>query len=40
MSFKQHFKMASEKEKTEAVARLVKSSTGDFDFYLFKSVSG
>ena len=35
MPIKEHFKMASEKEKTEAVARLIKSSTGDFDFYFF-----
>jgi uncharacterized hydrophobic protein (TIGR00271 family) len=35
MAFAEHFKMATEKEKTEAVARLVKASTGDFDFYLF-----
>jgi uncharacterized hydrophobic protein (TIGR00271 family) len=35
MAFAVYFRIASEKEKTEAVARLVKSSTGDFDFYLF-----
>jgi len=35
MNFAEHFRIATEKEKTEAVARLVKASTGDFDFYLF-----
>lgn len=35
MSFAEHFRIATEKEKTEAVARLVKASTGDFDFYMF-----
>ncbi len=35
MTFIEHFRIATDKEKTEAVARLVKASTGDFDFYLF-----
>ncbi len=35
MFFTEHFRIATEKEKTEAVARLVKASTGDFDFYMF-----
>jgi uncharacterized hydrophobic protein (TIGR00271 family) len=35
MIFAEYFRLSSEKEKTEAVARLVKVSTGDFDFYLF-----
>jgi uncharacterized hydrophobic protein (TIGR00271 family) len=35
MAFAQHLRLATEKDKTVAVARLVKSSTGDFDFYLF-----
>ncbi len=34
MAFAERFRMATDKEKTEAVARLVKASTGDFDFYL------
>lgn len=29
------FRIASDKEKTVSVAKLVKASTGDFDFYLF-----
>jgi len=33
--FTEQFRIASNTEKTEAVARLVKASTGDFDFYLF-----
>lgn len=35
MAFAPRFRIATEKEKTVAVARLVKASTGDFDFYLF-----
>lgn len=35
MLFTEHFRLATDKEKTEAVARLVKQSTGDFDFYGF-----
>jgi len=35
MGFAERFRIVSEHEKTEAVARLVKASTGDFDFYLF-----
>jgi uncharacterized hydrophobic protein (TIGR00271 family) len=35
MAIAEHFRLATEKEKTEAVARLVKLSTGDFDFYSF-----
>jgi len=35
MAFAERFRIATDTEKTEAVARLVKSSTGDFDFYLF-----
>ena len=35
MSLTGYFKLASEKNKTVSVARLVKASTGDFDFYLF-----
>ncbi len=35
MSFIEHFRIASETEKIESVARLVKASTGDFDFYMF-----
>jgi uncharacterized hydrophobic protein (TIGR00271 family) len=34
-----HFRNATEKEKTESLARLVKLATGDFDFYLFVSLS-
>lgn len=35
MSIIGHFRLATETEKTEAVARLIKLSTGDFDFYGF-----
>jgi uncharacterized membrane protein len=35
MFFVEHFRIASEKNKIEAVARLVKAGTGDFHFYLF-----
>ncbi len=35
MAITEHLRLATEKEKTESVARLVKASTGDFDFYLF-----
>jgi uncharacterized hydrophobic protein (TIGR00271 family) len=35
MSITGHFRLATDTEKTEAVARLVKLSTGDFDFYSF-----
>ncbi|MBP9759852.1 MAG: DUF389 domain-containing protein [Candidatus Pacebacteria bacterium] len=35
MSFAVHFRIATDKEKVTAVARLVKASTGDFNFYLF-----
>jgi uncharacterized hydrophobic protein (TIGR00271 family) len=35
MLFFQRFRIASEKNKIEAVARLVKAGTGDFHFYLF-----
>jgi len=35
MAFAVRFRIATEKEKIESVARLVKASTGDFDFYLF-----
>jgi len=35
MAFATRFRIATEKEKVVAVARLVKASTGDFDFYLF-----
>jgi uncharacterized hydrophobic protein (TIGR00271 family) len=35
MAFAERFRITTDKEKTEAVARLVKASTGDFDFYLF-----
>lgn len=35
MAFAPRFRIATEKEKAIAVARLVKASTGDFDFYLF-----
>lgn len=35
MIFTERFRLVTEKEKAVAVARLVKASTGDFDFYLF-----
>jgi uncharacterized hydrophobic protein (TIGR00271 family) len=35
MMFLEQFNIVSDKEKTESVARLIKASTGDFDFYLF-----
>jgi uncharacterized hydrophobic protein (TIGR00271 family) len=35
MAFLARFRIASDKEKTVAAAKLVKASTGDFDFYLF-----
>jgi len=35
MAFRERFRIVTDREKTEAVARLVKASTGDFDFYLF-----
>ena len=35
MTFLKRFLIVSEKEKTVSVAKLIKSSTGDFDFYLF-----
>lgn len=35
MSLTGYFKLASEKNKAVSVARLVKASTGDFDFYFF-----
>jgi len=35
MAIAERFRIATESEKVEAVARLVKASTGDFDFYLF-----
>jgi len=35
MAFFERFQLATEKDKTVAVAKLIKSSTGDFDFYLF-----
>jgi len=35
MLFFEWFRIASEGDKKESVARLVKAGTGDFDFYLF-----
>jgi len=35
MNFTDHFRIAKDQEKIVSVARLVKASTGDFDFYLF-----
>ena len=35
MRILKHFRIASEHDKKEAVARLVKAGTGDFHFYLF-----
>jgi len=35
MTFLKRFLIVSDKEKTVSVARLIKASTGDFDFYLF-----
>ncbi len=35
MAFTERFRIATDKEKTEAVVRLIKASTGDFDFYMF-----
>ncbi len=35
MAFIDRFRIATDKEKTESVARLIKASTGDFDFYMF-----
>lgn len=35
MIFTERLRLVTDKEKSVAVARLVKASTGDFDFYLF-----